>query len=264
MVFRFKEQPQSRNQKKGEEERRYVATGISDDKFVRAFARQSAPYIIATAEGNLYQQDVEVIPRSKYIYHIRVPYGPVANIAGSLTWGSSSTGGTIHITHAREHIADFALPGGVAQNHKGAINVDGQETLGADIIVPVSQRWIEFTHPMGAVTWALADRLDNLVACVNSKVFMGKKAGEVLFFGYNAEDGSNKEATVRYDFAISKNRQGFQVGDVVNITKDGHDLIWMKYQPNAGGALPGRRVISVHVERVYERVDLAAELGFGG
>ena len=261
MVFRFKEEPQSRSQKKGEEERRYVATGSSDDKFVRAWARQTAPYIIATAEGNLYQQDVEVVPRSKFIYHVRVPYGPRENTAGSLTWGSSCTAGTVHIQAGISHVARF--PAG-AIDRKGLINVDGDEVLGADIVIPVSQRWIEFTHPMGVVTWAFANRMDDLVGCVNSTPFMGRAAGEVLFLGYNAEDGSNKEATVRFDVAISKNRAGFQIGDIAGITKAGHDLIWMSYVKNAGGAQPGRKVTAVYVERVYERINLAAELGFGG
>lgn len=261
MVFQFKERPQSRQQKRDDYQLEYVATGSSDDKFVRAFARQYAPAIITTLEGNLYQQDVEVIPRSKYIYHVRVPYGPRERLAGSLTWGSSSTAGTVHIQAGISHVARF--PAG-AIDRKGLINVDGNEVLGADIVIPVSQRWIEYTHPMGVVTWSFANRMDDLVGCVNSTPFMGRAAGEVLFLGYNAEDGSNKEATVRFDVGISKNKAGFQIGDIAGITKDGHDLIWLSYVPNAGGAQPGRKIKAAYVERVYERIDLAAELGFGG
>lgn len=261
MVFRFKEEPQSRAQKKGEYELRYVATGESSDQYVRAFARQYAPAIITTAEGNLYQQDAEVTPRSKFIYHVRVPYGPVEKVAGSLTWGSSCTAGTVHIQAGISHVARF--PAG-AIDRKGLINVDGDEVLGADIMIPVSQRWIEFVHPMGVVTWSFANRMDDLVGCVNSTAFMGRAAGEILFLGYNASDGSNKEASVRYDVAISKNRAGFQLADIAGVTKDGHDLLWMSYVQNAGGAQPGRKVKAVYVERVYQRVDLAAELGFGG
>ena len=258
MVFRFKERPQSRSQKRNDYELQYVATGIDDDKFVRAFARQYAPAIITTLEGNLFQQDVEVIPRSALIYHVRVPYGPVDKTAGSLTWGATCTAGTVHIQAGISHVARF--PAG-AIDRKGLINVDGNEVNGADIVIPVSQRWVDFTHPMGVVTWAMADRLDDLVGTVNSAPFMGRPAGEVLFLGYTAEDGSNKEATVRTEFGISKNKAGFQIGDIAGVTKDGHDLIWMSYVPNAGGAQPGRKVTAVYVERVYERVNLAAELG---
>ena len=261
--FIFSERPSSRQHKKLSYELNYIARNSEDVPFVRAFARQYAPQIIATAEGNVYQQDAEVVPRSKWIMDVRIPYGPKQNMAGALTWGASATGGTVHITHAREHIADFAPPGNVAPNHKGAINVETGEVKGADIIYPVSQRWIEFTHPLGMVTWAFADRMDNLVGCVNSKPFMGKKAGEVLVLAWNGEDGSNKEATVRTEFAISKNRQGFQVGDVVNIAKDGHDLLWIEFITNAD-AFPTKKIRAVHIERVFERVDLAAELGYGG
>lgn len=261
MVFQFKERRTSRQQKKNEYELLYVAHGTSDDQFVRAFARQFAPAIVSTLEGNLYQQDVEVTPRSTSIFDVRVPYGPQNNAVGSINWGASCTAGTVHISAGISHVAHYP---GNAFDYKGLINVDGQEVHGADIVLPVSQRWVEFTHPLGVVTWSFADRMDNLVGCVNSKPFMGKKAGEVLMLGYNAEDGTNKEATVRYEVAISRNRNGFQVGDIAGVTKDGHDLLWMTYVSNAGGAAPGRKVKAVYVERVYERVDLASELGFGG
>jgi hypothetical protein len=261
MVFQFKEKRPSRQHKKGEFELQYTSQGSSESTFVRAFARQYAPQIVTTAEGNLYQQDVEVIPRSKWIMDVRVPYGPVQKVAGSYNWGAQCTAGTVHIQAGISHVARFPAN---AIDRKGLINVDGQEVNGADIVIPVSQRWVDFTQPLGAFTWAMADRLDNLVACVNSKPFMQKKAGEVLMLGYSGEDGSNKEATVRLDFAISKNRRGFQIADIAGITKDGHDLIWMSYTANGGGAAPGRKVVAAYVERVYERVDLAAELGFGG
>lgn len=261
MVFQFKERPQSRSQKRDDYELLYVANGTDDPKFVRAFARNYAPRIVALPEGNVYQQDVEVTPRSRLIHHVRVIYGPKDEMPGAITWGSSSTGGTVHITAGISSVARF--PAG-AEDYKGLINVDGDEVLGADVQIPVSQRWVEFTHPLGVVTWAHCDHLDNLVACVNSKPFMKKKPGEVLYLGYSAEDGSNKEATVRHDFGISQNRNGFQIGDIAGISKDGHDLLWMSYKVPAGGAQPGRAVRAVYVERVYERVDLAAELGFGG
>ena len=263
--FMFTEKPNSRQHKRGEFTLEYIARNASEVTFVRSFARQFAPQIIATAEGNVYQGDVEVIPRSKFIMDVRIPYGPTPqNPGGIVDWGSTGTSGTVHITHAREHIADFAPPGGVLPNHKGAINVDAGQVLGADVPgIPVVERWIEFRHPMGVVTWAFADRLDALIGCVNSKPFMNKKAGEVLVMGYNASDGSNKEATVRYQLGISQNRAGFQIGDVVGVTKDGHDLLWMSYITKADPLQP-KKIKGVHIERIFARVDLAAELGFGG
>lgn len=257
----FTERPDSRRTSKLKLELSYCARNSDSPDFVRAFARQFAPNIVPTAEGNIYQQDVEVMPRSKWIMDVRIQYGPAEKIAGSLTWGASCTAGTVHVQAGISHVARYP---DTAVDHKGLINVDGQEVHGTDIVTPVAQRWIEFTHPMGAFTWAMADRLDNLVGCVNSKPFMNKKAGEILFMGYSGTDGSNKEASVRYEVAISRNRQGFQISDIAVAKKEGHDLLWMTFQPKGGGALPGRKVIGVYIERMYERVDLAAQLGFGG
>lgn len=270
-LFQLKEKRNSRRLRNGEFELLYTAHNSDDVNYVRAFARQFAPQIYPTPAELLFQLDVEVVPKSRYIMDVRVPYGP-SDAQGSnpgtpprgvVSWGAAGTSGTVHITHAREHIADFAAPDFAAPNYKGAINVEADQVLGMDIAIPVSHRWVEFKHPLGMFNWAMADRLDNLIACVNSKTFMNKPAGEVLLLSYSGQDGTTQEATLRYEFAISKNRDGFQIGDVVNVKKDGHDVVWMEFVRPAGGANPGRIARFVHVERVYERVDFATVLGFG-
>lgn len=277
MTFQFNEKPGSRRNGKNPPslETTYVATGEADSAIVKAYASQAVPQIVATAEGMLFLDDIQAMEQGHKVYHVAARWvtreeqqnrPPV----GQFSFRFSTTGGTFHITSAREHIASYAPSGQDAPEHHGAINVTtsgAEHTVeGADIVVPALKLTISFSHPLGVVNLIHARTLARLTGSVNSATFLGFAAGEVIFLGAEGGDGTNSEATIDYHFACEENLEGltFQNGTITGVSKQGHDLLWVEYRSDKDASdKPVVKVIAAHVERLYRRVDLKAALGFG-
>jgi hypothetical protein len=83
--------------------------------------------------------------------------------------------------------------------------------------------------------------------------------------GGRLSDGTECEASAGYSFAVSKELQNKLTGAITIVKKEGHDYAWVEFKPDvdAGGG-PITKARQIDICRVYERIDLAAELGFGG
>jgi hypothetical protein len=197
---------------------------------------------------------------------VSVPYGTRQNATGEWTWDFDTTGGTVHITHAKQELRRY--PTATAPDQQGAIAVDADEVKGIDIVIPTMRMGVTFRHPLGIMTIARAKFLRSITGTTNSTPMLGHAPGEVLFLGARGGDGSNSEANVGYSFAMSENASGLSFGEVASVVKRGHEVAWIRYKDSTatvGGVnRPVRVPQFVYVDRVYDEIDLATALGFGG
>lgn len=176
--------------------------------------------------------------------------------------------------------------------HDGAIGVDGNEVKGTDIVAPSLKFNITFKHQAGFVSIPYMKLLHDITGTVNLTKFFGFDPGEILFLGARGSDGSDHEVQITYSFAGSPNQtDDFRIGDIIVSStygthldgwapatesdveiangwifpgKRGWDLLWVTYLDSVDETAPGKKAQYVFIDRVYNYVDFASVLGFGG
>lgn len=243
----------------------YKLIGTNDENIVNAYAMGSTPAIAITIYGVLYKQDLQVSRTAYNQWTVRVPYGLSKNNPGEWTWDFDTTGGTVHLTQAKEEVARY--PTATAPNQMGAIAVDGDEVKGIEIVIPAMKINVQYKHPQGVITIAQAKFLASMTGMVNNDSFLTFSPGEVLFLGARGADGTLSEASVSYSFAMAANRSGLTIGGIAGVAKKGWEVSWIRYQDTitteGGDDNPTRVPKYVYVDRVYETTAMAAALGFG-
>lgn len=262
MTFTFGQLPTSGNSAKESYELKWRASGIDDDTYVRAVALSAAPLTVWIPEGVLHRQDVALDHVGWGLFIVTASYGPKNKTAGSYSATFDTTGGTLTIKASLSTIASYSA-GGAIPNHGGAIGVNGDEVEGAEIVIPALKETITFRHPQGVIDQAKIKALARMTGKVNSDTFLTFDAGEVLFLGATGSDGSEAEAEIQYQFAMSENLQNKVIGGITVAQKNGWDVSWIQFAPQVVGGLPVRKPMYIYVERVYERTSLSGALGFG-
>lgn len=240
---------------------RYKASGEHDDGIVLAYALSATPLVVFATVGTLFRGNVQVEPDGYQQYLVSVPYGPRKQETGSFTFRFDTTGATINIKAAKEHIASY--PSGAPTNpHKGAIGVtkDGK-VEGADIVIPALKLIYTFKHPAGVISEGHARALAGVTGMTNAAPFRGFAVGELLYVGSTGEDGSETEASVEYVLVASANAT-ISVGDITGIFKGGHHLLWIEFKNEVDSGKPAVQPERVHIERVYDPVDFGAAFGW--
>jgi hypothetical protein len=244
------------------ETREYVVGGLFDKSLVEAYAIAASPTLVATAAGILYRQDVQVKPAGFLTWHVSVPYGERKKENGSYKLSFDTTGGTVRIFSAKSHIASYPVAGS-PPDHKGAINVkDDGNVEGVDRVIPALKLSVAFQHPLGIITLPQIKQLARKTGMVNSDSFLTFSPGELLFLGATGSEGSEVETEVTYHFAASENVTGLTFGDVANVAKKGHEVLWIEYKDAVSNNKPARQPEFVHVERVYDEVEFAVVFGW--
>jgi len=241
---------------------RFIIAEEADAATVQAYAIAMTPSLLTTASGLIYRQDVRINRTAYNQWSVEVPYAAQNNETGDWTWDFDTTGGTIHISTAKEEVARY--PAGTAPNQLAAIAVDGDEVKGIDIVIPAMKINVTFRHPLAVVTLAYAKFLSDITGMVNSDTFLTFAPGEVLFLGARGSDGSEAEATVSYQFAMAKNQTGQTIGAIGGVAKKAWEVAWIRYEDTITSSLPTRVAKFVYVDRVYDTVAMAAAFGFGG
>lgn len=244
---------------------RYRITGEQDQDAVAYYAIASTPTAALRPTGILYRQNIEIEPDGWANYLVTVPYGPLARDPGSISFSFDTTGATINIKAAKEHVATYDS-GGVAAGdwHKGAIGVKGDgEVEGAEIVVPALKLSYGFRHPQGQVNESFARSLASVTGTTNSTTFRGFAAGELLFIGATGSDGTDAEAELQYQFIASQNESGISIGEVTSIVKQGHHYAWVEFKDEVTAGEAVRQPKRVHIERVYNSTNFAAVFGWG-
>ena len=244
----------------------FMIAEVSDANTAISYAIASTPSVVATVYGILYRDDVRVNRTAYNQWKVEVPYGVKKNASGDWTWEFDTTGGTVHITNAKEELRRY--PTATAPDQKGAISVDADKVEGTEIIIPAMKINVQFRHPLGVVTLARAKFLSNMTGKTNSDTFLTFAPGEVLFLGARGSDGSEAEAMISYQFAMASNVTGLTIGSVAGVAKRAWEVAWIRYKDTITTAdskeRPTREAQFVYVDRVYDEVAMAAALGFGG
>lgn len=243
----------------------WKAIGSSDPVFVNIRALAATPRVITSAYGLLYRQDLKLSQTAYNHFDVVIPYGPSSREVGDWSWDFDTTGGTVHISTAKEEVGRF--PKGEAPDQKGVINFDGENVVGTDVVIPAMKINVQYKHPEGDITLAQAKFLSDITGTVSSTRFLTFAPGEVLFLGARGGDGTTAETTVSYDFAMSSNADALPIGDIANIVKKGWHTAWIRYEDRVETEddvdHPVRAPKYVYVDRVYDEIDMALALGFG-
>jgi hypothetical protein len=188
-------------------------------------------------------------------------------------------GGTQHITQAQpapgfpEGEQRFSAGEPAAPNMKGAIGVDSDSVNGVDIVIP-ALTWTEtYDVPHRFITAQYIKSLSTLTGSVNDNTFRTFPAGEILFLGASGsqewdEDKGDGPWNLSYKFTQSPNAgQGqtlpaLTIGNIQNITKAGHDYMWIRYEDDVQNDTLIKKPKFVYVNKVYRRADFS-QLGLG-
>lgn len=243
----------------------YTAQGEPDRDQVIVYATIATPASVFTPMGQLYRQDLRVDPVGWAMYKVTVPYGKKKNEVGSYGFRFDTTGATVNIRCAKEHIEDLGADATLNVNpHLGMIGVkpDG-DVEGCDIVIPCLKFNFDFKHPQGFVTLAQARVLSNATGHTNSLPYLGFAAGELLFLGATGADGTDSDAEVSYQFAASANVFDFNFADIGPLSKKGWEYAWVEWKDvkkNKGGGVQigATKPHRAYIERVYDAIDFAA------
>jgi len=238
----------------------YTLRGPTDENNAWLYASMStAPTVIACGQV-LYRQNITCNPLGYIHWDVEATYGERKNALNEYTFRGSTTGGTQRLTTAKQHIATFPAAG--APDYKGAIDVQGDEVRGVDVVIPSGKFSYSFKFPSGVVNEAFLIKFAKYTGQTNSKAWHGLEPGEALFLGTDAGDGSNAEATVDFNFAISQNIVNATIGDITGVNKKGWEVAWALFKRDVDGGKPIVKPERIYVERVYDSFDFAAQLGF--
>lgn len=245
----------------------YRATGTTDQNYVWAYALGGTPGYISTPGGILTRQDIQVEPDGWQRYLVRVPYGQRKSEVGGYTVNFNTSGATVKIKAAREHIGSFPAAGETATDFGGAIGVkrgSEWEVEGCDIVVPALKLDVSFKHPQGIITIAQIKNLARATGTTNSVPFLTFAAGELLFLGCSGTEGTNVETEISYQFAASENTTDLTMGDIASIVKEGHHYAWCEFKDAVDSGRPTVKPRCVYVERVYNSLPWPLIFGWGG
>ena len=242
----------------------YLASGAEDGYFVKAYALSATATSVITPQGTLWRQDLQMSHEGFGLYYITVPYAREKKETGSYRFSFDTTGGSVHITASKETVGKFpASP--TPPDFKQLIGVHEDQVDGVDRVIPALKMSYSFKHPLGVMSEAKARYLSSITGMVNSTLWHGFQAGEILFLGATGSDGTDAEAEVTYQVVGSANVDDLSFGDIANIVKKGHDYAWIAWKDAVDPGPPKRPVKQpefVYVERLYDTVDLNLALGF--
>jgi len=187
-----------------------------------------------------------------------------------------TSGGTTKITQALSETR-FAPAGQTAPDMNEAIGFDGERVQGIEIVIP-ALKWTEvYDVPDSLVTTEYIKQLAGLVGTTNNQSFRGFRPGEVLFVGCSGNQAWDTERgdgpwNLSYKFVAQQNAEDLTgsggsdtrltVGSITNITKKGHEYLWVRYQDETSGTNVIKQPVGVYVDQVYKSTNFAL-LGIG-
>lgn len=220
--------------------------------------------VISTPYGTLFRGPADSQSNRYNGFDVDIQYITRKKDIGTWSWDGDGTGQTQHITHSLETIEDYPTASAPASNRCIGRQRDGT-IAGTDIIVPGGKLSVTFTHPSGVMTLAYFKYLQGLAGYVNSGSFLVWSDGEVRFMGARVQDGSQTQSTCVYNFELSANATGLDVGTITGITKKGWHVLHVEYKDDtetvSGSAFPVTKPLFAHVERVSPVINFTTAFG---
>jgi hypothetical protein len=236
----------------------YVLGGVIDDVAAWSYALGNTSPMRIAAGQVLYRQDVQLDHRGNGLWAVSVPYGPENKQVGQWDFDFDTQGGTVRIFQAK---ATQVFPAGGPDN-KDAIDVQGNDVRGTEIVIPALRMNYTFRHPAGIITEAYARNIARNTGKTNNGIWHGFAAGECLFLGASGRSGSNSEATISYSIACSENVTGLTIGAIAGVAKKGWESVWISYKDVVDAGKPVKQPEYVYSQRVYDECSFPAVLGF--
>lgn len=240
----------------------YLVSGTDDDQAIKT-ELETNPTIPVTYNG-LPRRSIKYDKKGFELWLATISYSQkTASLPSPPTGGSvfsfDTGGGSVHITQSKATVNSFAPPGQTAPDYKGAIGVTENNIEGVDIVIPV-YNFAEIHYIADAdVTTAYRSILFSLTGKVNNAVFKEYAAGECLFLGASGTKRSEDDWEISYRFAASPNMTDISIGDIVNITKNGWEYLWVHYveveDPISKTLV--KRPEAAYAEQVYDLVDFS-------
>lgn len=240
---------------------RGTAVGEFHEAVARINVRASTAGAIITPDlGTLWRQDMRFTAAGFAKYDVEIPYSAVKRETGSYSWSFDTTGATVHITTAKEHIQTYPSNMDI---HKGSIGVQADGSVeGADVVIPALKLNITYRHPHGVITIPFVKQLARATGRTNSDTFLTFQPGELLYLGSTGADGTESDAEVTHQFAASENAASLDFGDITGIVKQGHHYAWVEHQRKTESGKGSTQPVRVHVERVYDDTNFFSVFGF--
>ena len=174
-----------------------------------------------------------------------------------------TSGGTQRIASSLGTQQRVAVPGFVAPNYGGAINVRDDRVEGTDVTVPVFSFSETHYYDQGLVTQPFKYLIFQLTGRVNSAGFKGFATGEVLFLGASGKRSGQDQWGITYKFAASPNIVGQPIGPGgLSVSKLGWEYLWVRFEDVVNDNTLVKQPVAYYVEQVYPYADLT-QLGLG-
>ena len=234
----------------------YTVRGTEDEAAVRALAASTAP---ATYE-DLDLVNIETDPQGGGVWYVAAKY-ELLDFAADFEFDTS--GGTQRLATSLATLQREALPGYVAPNYQGAINVTEDRVEGVDITVPVFNfSETRYVHPLN-VTPLFKYNIFQLTGRVANASFKGFAKGEVLFLGASGSRRGRERWAITYKFAASPNVVAEPLGSGgLLVTKEGWEHLWVRFEDEIDSHRLVKIPVAFYVERVYPYGNMAL-LGIG-
>lgn len=262
--------------------RNYRVFGIDDDIQVHneANARFSEGSIYQIGDYSLMIDKYEISQVENSVWDVTASFiktGADADTPTPLgrTRSFDTSGASTKVTQSidNDETRYTAYSPSVAPDMKGAINADGDNVQGVDIIIPNLQWSEKYDIPSTYVNSSYIKVVAQLTGCVNSLAFRTFPAGEVLFMGASGSQEWDTEKgdgpwSLTFKFAASPNAGTGQtypplnIGEISGIAKDGHDFLWVRYKKAKKEKVIVNEPEHVYVNKVYRRASFAT-LGIG-
>lgn len=234
----------------------YTVRGTEDESEVRTLAASTAPATYA----DLDLVDIETDPQGGGVWYVVAKY-ELIDFAADFEFDTS--GGTQRLATSLATLQRVALPGYVAPDYQGAINVTEDRVEGVDITVPVFN--FSETRYVSALTVNTAFKYNifQLTGRVNNATFKGFAKGEVLFLGASGSRRGRERWAITYKFAASPNVVAEPLGSGgLAVTKEGWEHLWVRFEDEINSHRLVKIPVAYYVERVYPYGNLAL-LGIG-
>tara|TARA_R110002073_G_scaffold20209_5_gene72806 strand:- start:10757 stop:11635 length:879 start_codon:yes stop_codon:yes gene_type:complete len=240
-------------------QRTFMLSGTTDPVAARA-ALIDGPVLIDTFDG-MYRDIIEWDQGETYdswLMTVKYSYTPAP---GRYTVSIDTTGGSILQTTALAQVA-YPATGETAIDYGKAIDVQDGSPQGVERPIPALKINVrarisgDYTDEDDAMDYAFL--IASCTGFMASGSFLRHAQGELLFLGATG-DIIGEDPTLDFGFLSSKNMTSQTIGDVVGVTKLGHDYLWYDFKKakDPTTKMPITSVRQANVGRIFGFSDLS-------
>ena len=247
------------NRGSGTASRVFLVRGDADPTICRA-ALLNGPVPINTYDG-LVLNSLDRERTGPQDWQFTCNYDSITPDIGGYTMSVDTTGGQILQTYAYGQTS-YPATGETATDYGNALDVQDGKPQGVQRVIPALKYNVRAkiaTEYLGTSVLAYSKLIYQLTGFTNSTPMFGGEfaRGELLFAGASGElVAENPELS--FTFLASENVSGLTVGDIENISKNGHEYLWFDFKKakDTGTSRNTTLARAAYVGQVYGEADL--------